>query len=343
MKKNLIIFLFCALYFAFFTLHSKAQDFHLSQYDAAHLYLNPALTGMFNGDYRAGGHFRSQWAAVATKPFVTTMLSYDMPKDRFGVGGYIMNSRAGSGGFNVLNFLLSGAYEITTDPKFYNHLSVGLQLGFIHKYFNYSKYLFDNQYSNTFINDNGNRGGFDGSLPNGEEGSFENRSVLMPEANMGVYYYNTNDQITVTPFGGFNLLHILSPKEEFLIKTEGSKDNRLPRRLVIHSGLKIYATDQITVVPNILFMRQANNNEFKFGVLGYYKLKDSETELIFGPSYRNKDAVIIHLGMIHKDFIYRVSYDINTSSLNTVSNYRGGFEISIIYQKRKTLRLPSIE
>ncbi len=94
MKKNLIIFLFCALYFAFCTLHSRAQDAHLSQYDEAYLYLNPALTGMFNGDYRAGGHYRSQWAAVATKPFVTSMLSYDMPKDRFGVGGYIMNNRA---------------------------------------------------------------------------------------------------------------------------------------------------------------------------------------------------------------------------------------------------------
>jgi len=320
-----------------------AQDAHLSQYDAAHVYLNPALTGMFNGDYRIGGHYRSQWAAVATKPFVTSMLSYDMPKDRFGVGGYIMNNRAGSGGFNVLNFLLSGAYEITTDPKLYNHLSVGLQLGFIHKYFDYSKYLFDNQYSNTFIDDNGNRGGFDGSLPNGEEGAFSNTNVFMPEANMGFYYYNTNEQITITPFGGFTLLHILSPKEEFLIKTEGSKDNRLPRRYVFHGGLKIYATDQITVVPNLLFMRQANDTELKFGVLGYYKLKDSETELIFGPSYRNKDAAVIHLGMVHKDFIYRLSYDINTSSLNTVSNYRGGLEISVIYQKRKTLRLPSIE
>lgn len=337
-RNKYILILFCTLSFSFCTLHSRAQDAHLSQYDEAYLYLNPALTGMFNGDYRAGGHYRTQWAAVATKPYSTFMLSYDMPKDRFGVGGYIMNNRAGSGGFNVLNFLLSGAYEITTDPKLYNHLSVGLQLGFIHKYFNYSKYLFDNQYDNTL-----NGGEFNPNLLNGEEELFTNTSVFMPEANMGVYYYNTNDQVTITPFGGFTLFHLLSPKEEFLIKTEDNKDNRLPRRFVLHGGAKIYATEQITVVPNLLFMRQANNNELKFGILGYYKLKDSETELIFGPSYRNKDAMVIHLGMIYKDFIYRLSYDINTSSLNTVSNYRGGLEISVIYQKRKTLRLPSID
>ena len=343
MKTKLIISLSFILQFALCTLFSKAQDSHLSQYDAAYLYLNPALTGMFNGDYRVGGHYRNQWAAVATKPFVSSMFSYDMPKDRFGVGGYIMNNRAGSGGFNVLNFLLSGAYEITTDPKMYNHLSVGLQLGFIHKYFDFTKFLFDNQYSNTYIDGNGNRGGFDGSLSNGEEGAFTNTNVFMPEANMGVYYYNTNDQVTITPFGGFTLLHLLSPKEEFLIKTDDNKDNRLPRRLILHGGLNIYASEQITVVPKLLFMRQAKNNELQFGVLGYYKLKDSDTELIFGPFYRNKDAAVIHLGMVHKDFTYRLSYDVNTSSLNTVSNYRGGFEISVIYKKTKSRRLPSLE
>ena len=44
MKKYLIIAI------AIFSGHLiSAQDFHLAQYDAANLYMNPATTGMFEG------------------------------------------------------------------------------------------------------------------------------------------------------------------------------------------------------------------------------------------------------------------------------------------------------
>ena len=35
---------------------SFGQDFHLSQYDAASLNVNPGMTGVFKGDYRIHGH-----------------------------------------------------------------------------------------------------------------------------------------------------------------------------------------------------------------------------------------------------------------------------------------------
>ena len=73
------------------------------------------------------------------------------------------------------------------------------------------------------------------------------------------------------------------------------------------------------------------------------KLKDSETELIFGPYYRNKDALVLHFGLLYKDVTYRVSYDINTSSLRSISKYKGGIEFSVIYKKPLTRRLASLE
>jgi hypothetical protein len=39
---------------------SFAQDGHLSMYDAAPLYLNGSLTGVFEGDYRFHGQYRTQ-------------------------------------------------------------------------------------------------------------------------------------------------------------------------------------------------------------------------------------------------------------------------------------------
>ena len=59
-----------------------AQDYHLSHYDAAPLYLNPALTGMskdIRGDYRITSDFRSQWKSLGIKQYKTFYVGYDMP------------------------------------------------------------------------------------------------------------------------------------------------------------------------------------------------------------------------------------------------------------------------
>ena len=45
-------------------LSTAAQDIHFSQYYSAPLTINPALTGGFAGDYRAGVNYRTQWGSV---------------------------------------------------------------------------------------------------------------------------------------------------------------------------------------------------------------------------------------------------------------------------------------
>jgi len=212
----------------------------------------------------------------------------------------------------------------------YNHLSVGLQAGLIHKSLDLGSYTYNNQYSTA------NGGGFDTDLPTGE--TFSSSTVIMPQLNMGVLYYNSNDQKLINPFGGFALFHILSPKESFT-----GIDNRLPRRWVLHGGANFNVSDEIMVTPKFVYMRQANATELLFTVLGYYKIPDMGITAILGGSYRNQDAAILHLGAIYKDFTVRVSYDVNTSTLNTVSNNKGGFEVSVVYQKPKPRRLPSMD
>ncbi len=48
-----------------------------------------------------------------------------------------------------------------------------------------------------------------------------------------------------------------------------------------------------------------------------------------------KDAVMIHIGVKYRDFIYRFSYDINFSALSAVTGGRGGFEFSLVYVMKK--------
>src|SRR3546814_18997064 len=51
-----------------------AQDPHLSQYYSSPLFLNPALTGMFNGEFRLSGNQKTQWGRI-TNPYSRTVRS----------------------------------------------------------------------------------------------------------------------------------------------------------------------------------------------------------------------------------------------------------------------------
>ena len=81
---------------------ANAQDTHLSMYDAAPLFLNPAMTGVFKGDWRLHAQYRTQWKAVNFKPYNTALISLDFPVKKWGFGIQLSNYRAGIGNFNVL-------------------------------------------------------------------------------------------------------------------------------------------------------------------------------------------------------------------------------------------------
>ncbi len=305
--------------------NSHAQDFHLSQYNAAPLYLNPAMTGMFEGSYRAHIHYRNQWRSVAS-PFTTAMVSFDMPWKKFGIGAMILNDRAGVGNYNVLNFNLGGAYDFAIDSAKHHHFSVGPQLGFIHKSVNMDKLLFHNQYTNS------NSGGFDPGLPNGEITS--NASIILPDLNAGVMYYYSNDRFVVNPFIGFSVFHITQPKQSFY-----ENEERLPRRYVFHLGTKINVSPLVQITPQLFIMNQVNANEKTISMEGSYYLKSQDSWVFAGITYRsfkfkefsNNDAYILLVGMKYARFTGRISYDINTSSLTSVSKGRGGIELSLTY------------
>jgi hypothetical protein len=97
----------------------------------------------------------------------------------------------------------------------------------------------------------------------------------------------------------------------------------------------INVNEKIQLLPKFVYMTQTNNRAFTTSLLLHYFMKDADTYLIFGPTYRNKDAAIIEAGIKKGKYIARVSYDINTSSLKTASGSRGGFEISLTYIARR--------
>ena len=318
----------CVLFLAFaFHHHSSAQDAHLSQFYSSELTLNPALTGRFEGEHRGYLNYRAQWKSMMKKtPYESTILAYDRPYKRFGLGGYLMNTSEGSSNLNFLNVAVSGSYEVSIDPRREHHLLMGLQLGFINK--RYEPTTFDAQYDTSYY-------GYNPALPSGE--AFDQFNFTLPEVGFGVYYYNKKQGSKIRPYGGIAAFHLTRPKESFY-----GENNRLPIRYVATGGSKFEIDRYYSVDANLLYMRQTNNNEIQLGALLFYNVHGADASFFGGPYYRNGDALIFHIGGTYDEYVIRFSYDINTSSLNSVSRGRGAFELSVTYVKQRERYLPSI-
>lgn len=295
-----------------------AQDFHLSQHDAASLYLNPALVGQFDGKYRIHGHYRTQWGSLSSKAYQTAAISFDIPFNKIAFGGQIINGRAGAGDYNALGIVLNAGYSFTVDKNKTHKFSIGLQGGVIQKSINLDNLFFENQYTNA------GGGAFDQSLPNGED--VGNSSFWIPDVNAGFVYYYGKDQIRINPFIGASLFHITQPNETYY----GNK-NKLPMRYIIHGGAKINLSERFQLMPKLLFMKQVNDQEINYGLMLHYHLKGTDAIILFGPTYRSADAFIVEAGLKMGSYEAKIGYDYNTSSLNDFSDGKGGFEISLTY------------
>jgi type IX secretion system PorP/SprF family membrane protein len=306
----------------------KAQDPHLSQYDAFPVYLNPSLTGNYlgeEGDYRISSVYRSQWRALTPKPYTTYGVGYDQTVNKFGVGGYILDDKSGVGNYNTMNVQLSGSYLIT-DPKTSPHLlSTGVQMGIFYKSFNPTSLLFDSQYDNS-------TGTLNPNINSGE--NFQKTSLVNFDANMGVFYKYRDVQKKFWPYIGLSLFHINQPKENF-----GGYTSRVPIRWDVQAGCDFLINEKLKLTSTFLYMNQATASEFTMGLLSYYRLNDTKSnvryDLIFGLNYRLKDAVIIQMGVKKDNIAIRMSYDINTSYLNSYTNGKGGFEMTLIITGKK--------
>jgi type IX secretion system PorP/SprF family membrane protein len=297
-----------------------AQDFHMSQYDMLPLYYNPAETGVYFGKddtkYRFNGTYRSQWQKLQGKPYSSIGVGYDMALKRFGVGMLMMDHIAGTSNFATFQFLLSGAYRITSENSKKHFLSAGLQMGIFQKRFSYSYLLFENQYTTT--------DGLDPNISNGED--FPDLSIVRFDANIGIHYKFIDPNRRFDPSAGFSIYHLTTPNESFT----GQK-NRLPMRFNGILNCEIHANDYVTITPNALFMYQRGATELNMGVLVGYAVQDSPYELLGGASYRMRDAMVFHLGMKQGPNVFRISYDIITSPLKKYGGSRGGFEMGVIY------------
>lgn len=323
-------------------LQGKAQDFHLAQYEQAPQYLNPALTGMYYGtdaDYRVNMNLRSQWRSVTQKPYNTYSLGFDMPYERFGIGAYFIDNLAGTGGFNTFNFMASGAYRINQRATDEHQMTVGLQMGIMHRSFDPNRHTYNEQYSPT-------AGGFDQNINNGE--LFDKNSMVRFDATLGFHYRYLDATKDFNPYGGLSVLHLTKPNESFT-----SVKQRLPMHFLLHGGTYWFIDEQWTGEATLLTMLTNSKGkwagkayEYNFGLRAWYHIEETDYTPMLGLNYRIEDAIVIQTGLKWQKSIFRFSYDINVSPLKSYSRGRGAWEFSALYlfnkgeviPKRRTLQ-----
>ncbi len=320
--KKLFTHIIIILIILFFGFDISAQDPHFSQFYTSPLYLNPALTGMKNGDIRITTNYRRQWASIS-EPYQTMSIAADynilrgsIGDNLMGVGLIIFNDKAGSAGLRRTKIGLSTAYSQNLMEG--NYISIGIEAAAFQQSINFEQLLFESQYDGESLNN---------QIGAGE--NFANNTVWNYDLAAGVAWNYSPDKYTNFYLGG-SMAHLNRPNLSFFTDYE----DPLHIKYTIYGGAEFRLSGYISALPRIIILQQGPHSEINFGLYTKMHLGDPSNRSIIsiGMMYRLKDAIIPMIRFDHDVFAFGFSYDINISSLSPASNAQGGIEFSFIYK-----------
>lgn len=316
----------------------NAQDIHFSHIHNAHLQLNPANAGLFNGQQRASLNFKDQWASFSGA-YRTYAASADFALFReknknayMGAGIFAYRDVAGDLNFGTTQVFasLSGIVDVGE----YSYLSGGIQLGFGQRSIETMNMQWGNQYAD---------GTFNPTLPTFENSALFNNYGFFDMAAGIAYRYDklsttisSNNEVIFDIGASFH--HLTRPRSEFYFVD--AEDDRMPIKMLVHTnGVIGFEGTNFGIMPGAVYMLQGPHQEVTLGALFRVKVIDAarytgfikELAYAVGTHIRLGDAIIPQIWIEMNDFALGVSYDFNTSSLSSVSRSKGGFEISLRY------------
>ncbi len=328
MKNILLKCLFLLFIIVSFKTECHSQDIHFSQFFETPLLRNPALAGLFSGDIRIQGVYRNQWNSV-TVPYQTGSFNaeYKLPvgkaDDYLTIAGEVLYDKAGTVALTATHILPAVNYHKSLSAERNMYLSLGFMGGLVQRKLDRSKITTNSQY-------NGNE--YDPTLSNGE--NFPNSGYSYLDGSVGLSFNsqignNADDNIFLgAAYHHFNR----SAKVSFY----GNTKMQLTPKWVFSGGVRMGVSENSYVTFDADYSKQGASTEIIGGMLYSYKLDDpADAHYIFhaGAYLRWKDALIPVVKMEYRPMTISISYDANVSQLKTASQGRGGFELSISYQK----------
>jgi len=306
----------------FLTVHGvNGQDLHYSQFFNSQMNINPALTGIFNGDVRFTGHYRNQWPSVPVD-YTTVSAAADMKflrpnSNNFFSGGVLLNyDQAGDSQLRFAQIGLGGSYSMEVAAN--NFITLGAMLGIADRRFSLTNLTFDAQYTG---------GQFDPSLPINE--FFDRTGVTIFDVSLGGNYRWQKTSRTKLDLG-LGVFHINKPKHPFY----DEDDIRLPIRLGIHALAQFQVGDHFDLMARALYQNQSPYQETVLGLGGLFYINQNrgkEFGLELGVHYRLNDAIVPMVLLHWRALTVGYSHDINTSPFKVATNNNGGPELTLSY------------
>lgn len=304
-----------------------AQDIHFSQIHASPTVLNPAMTGLFDGQYRFIANYRQQWRS-ATANYRTLAAAADFHVAGLGQssllsGGInVMADRAGDLDFTTSSAMFTLGAARKLNAKGDHAISVAIQGGVLHQSLDYSAlHVFDQE-------------------PAVLAGADNARAV--PDVSAGLAWYKRLGK-EHRIYGGMAMFHLGSPDMALLTGSTLDQEN-LARRSVIHGGGEFRLTEQLYAMPSFILLEQSPNREITLGSFMRYDYQkgkaDRGSSLYFGSWFRwfyrpdinsGYDALVLAARWDKDRLSCGLSYDVNLSSLTHATRGVGGPELSVIY------------
>jgi type IX secretion system PorP/SprF family membrane protein len=317
-KKILFVNLFTLL-----CTFSYAQDLHFSQFFNSPLTTNPANTGFIpDADYRLGVNYRNQWSSILSAPYKTVSAFADaqlfrdkMENGWIGIGGVLLNDKAGSGVLTSNKFYGSAAYHHMLGLS--SLLSAGFNLGYVSKRIDPTNLKFPDQFNGKF---------FDATIPPNVQ--FTNLNIDYFDLQVGVNYaYFPQENVYIN--AGYSAHHVNKPKETFF--GDNTESGKISMRHIGFVNAILKVNPRVIINPNVYFTTQAKAIEISGGLNANYNLSEfGESQLIVGVYYRYNDAIIPVVGFETKNISFTFNYDATVSSLSKFNNARGAAEFSIV-------------
>ena len=301
------------------------QDIHYSQFYNSPLNINPALTGIFNGDVRVIGSIRDQWRSVV--PYTTFSGNYDMKvytknrdKGFFGVGAIFNYDQAGDGVYNISDLNLTGSYSFLLNPN--NVLTAGVLVGVASEGFDSDGLTWDKQWDGL---------AFDPNLSSNENFR-DNLRFTYLETGVGLNYRFQKSART-----NFNLgvgaWHLTTPSSEFT----GDINSDLPIRIALNFTGIFKLVDAFDLQLHANHNIQDQYTETVFGGLGRIHINQkpgSRYALDIGASYRMTGFIVPTIALHYNQFYVGASYDITLGDgalLNEHAVWQAGPEVHVRY------------
>lgn len=328
----------------------QSQDIHLSHIHASPTYINPAMTGLFNGDMRFIANYRSQWQTF-TNGFQTFLGSADMKlnqgfglQDDVGAGIQLSTDRAGDLNFRTTSANFTMSYLKALNGIGDHFVTFGVSNGIVQNSLDLSNLrVFDDD-------------------PYLQSGDFEPQRTYY-DLSAGAAWFAPLRRQDFLYLGG-SIFHLNRALVSFNRQNQDVQpgSNLIPR-YILHGGASLRVSQVAELKPSFIFFDQNPHREFNVGT--FLKIT-RETRTYLRPEYAfyagfwyrwsikngefNRDALIASLRYDFRNTVFSFSFDLNISPLRKASNGFGGPELSIMHfidfirpeRKRVKVKCPEV-